>query len=98
MYLVTLKMLQNINKRINDKLIQVKLPEGICLYHQAAILCIDGSNDLHLLVEDDKIFVYLINKDTKRFIPPTIASTVQECLTLTFVLNKNINSRYVMFR
>ena len=25
MYLVTLKMLQNINKRINDKLIQVKL-------------------------------------------------------------------------
>jgi hypothetical protein len=58
-------------------------PEGICLYHQAAILCIDGSNDLHLLVEDDKIFVYLINKDTNRFIPPNIASTVQECLTLT---------------
>jgi hypothetical protein len=49
--------------------------KGICLYHQAAILCIDGSNDLHHLVEDDKIFVYLINKDTKRFIPPNIAST-----------------------
>jgi hypothetical protein len=29
-------------------------------------------------------FIYLINKDTKRFIPPTIASTVEECLTLTF--------------
>jgi serine kinase of HPr protein (carbohydrate metabolism regulator) len=53
------------------------------LYHQAAILCIDGSNDLHLLVGDDKVFVYLINKDAKCFIPPNIASTVQECLTLT---------------
>jgi hypothetical protein len=29
------------------------------------------------------IIIYLINKDTKRFIPPSIASTVQECLTLT---------------
>jgi hypothetical protein len=58
-------------------------PEGICLYHQAAILCIDGSNELHLLVGDDKVFVYLINKDAKCFIPPNIASTVQECLTLT---------------
>jgi hypothetical protein len=57
--------------------------EGICLYHQAAILCIDGSNELHLLVVDDKVFVYLINKVAKRFIPPNIASTVQECLTLT---------------
>jgi hypothetical protein len=37
------------------------------LYHQAAILCIDGSNDLHLLVGDDKVFVYLINKDAKCF-------------------------------
>jgi hypothetical protein len=42
-----------------------KTPEGFCLYHQAAILCIDGSNDLHLLVEDDKVFVYLINKEKK---------------------------------
>jgi hypothetical protein len=58
-------------------------PEGICLHHHAAILCIDGSNELHLLVEDDKVFVYLINKVAKRFIPPNIASTVQECLTLT---------------
>ena len=58
-------------------------PEGICLYHQAAILCVDGSNELHLLVEDDKVFVYLINKVNKGLIPPNIASTVQECLTLT---------------
>ena len=58
-------------------------PASIYLCHQAAILCIDGSNDLHRLVEDDKIFVYLINKDTTRFIPPNIVSTVQECLTLT---------------
>ena len=57
--------------------------EGICLYHQAAILCIDGSNELHLLVEDGKVFVYLINKEKKGLIPPDIASTVQECLTLT---------------
>jgi hypothetical protein len=58
-------------------------PDGICLYHQAAILCIDGSNELHLLVKDGKVFVYLINKDKKCFIPPNIASAVQECLTLT---------------
>ena len=58
-------------------------PEGICLYHQAAILRVDGSNELHLLVEDDKVFVYLINKVNKDLIPPNIASTVQECLTLT---------------
>jgi hypothetical protein len=57
--------------------------EGVCLYHQAAILCIDESNKLHLLVEDDKVFVYLINKVAKHFIPPNIASAVQECLTLT---------------
>jgi hypothetical protein len=58
-------------------------PDGICLYHQAAILCIDRSNELHLLVKDGKVFVYLINKDKKNFILPTIASAVQECLTLT---------------
>jgi hypothetical protein len=34
-------------------------------------------------VEDDKVFVYLINKVNKDLIPPNIASTVQECLTLT---------------
>ena len=58
-------------------------PEGICLYHQAAILCIDGSNELHLLVEDDEVNVYLINKKTKHLISPNIASMVQEYLTLT---------------
>jgi hypothetical protein len=57
--------------------------EGVCLYHQAAILCIDRANELHISVKDNKIIIYLINKDTKRFIPPNIASTVQECLTLT---------------
>jgi hypothetical protein len=55
----------------------------ICLYHQAAILLIDESNELHLLVEGDKVFVYLINKKNKRLIPPNIASSVQECLTFT---------------
>jgi hypothetical protein len=58
-------------------------PEGVCLYHQAAILCIDRANDLHISVKDNKIIIYLINKDTKRFIPPNIASIVQECLTWT---------------
>ena len=60
-----------------------EIQKGICLYHQAAILCIDGSNELHLLVEDDKVFVYLINKENKCLIQQNIASTVQECLTLT---------------
>jgi hypothetical protein len=58
-------------------------PKGVCLYHQAAILCIDRANELHISVKDNKIIIYLINKETKRFIPPNIASTVQECLTLT---------------
>jgi hypothetical protein len=58
-------------------------PEGICLYHQAAILCIDELNELHLSVEEDKIFVYLINKKEKESIPQNLASAVQECLTLT---------------
>jgi hypothetical protein len=56
--------------------------EGVCLYHQAAILCIDKANELHISVKDNKIIIYLINKDTTRFISPNIASTVQECLTL----------------
>jgi hypothetical protein len=57
--------------------------EGICLYHQAAILDIDKSNELHLQVKDGKVFVYLINTSTKYDISPDIASTVQECLTST---------------
>jgi hypothetical protein len=60
---------------------------GICLYQQAAIFCIDKSNELLLQVKNGKVFVYLTNKSTnkstKRCISPDIASTVQECLTLT---------------
>ena len=65
--------------------------EGVCLYHQAAILCIDKANELHISVKDNKIIIYLINKDTTRFISPNIASTVQECLTLTL---KNVLEFY----
>jgi hypothetical protein len=28
--------------------------EGVCLYHQAAILCIDRANNLHISVKDNK--------------------------------------------
>jgi hypothetical protein len=66
-------------------------PEGLCLYHQAAILCIDQANELHISVKDDKIIIYLINKVTTRFISPSIASTLQECLTLTM---KNVLEFY----
>ena len=65
--------------------------EGVCLYHQAAILCIDRANELHISMTDNKISIYLINKDTKHFIPPNIASAVQECLTLTL---KNVLEFY----
>ena len=65
--------------------------EGVCLYHQAAILCIDQTNELHISVKDNKIIIYLINKDTTRFISPNIASIVQECLTLTM---KNVLEFY----
>jgi hypothetical protein len=61
----------------------LKETPDVCLYHQAAILCIDRVNELHISVKDNKIIIYLINKDTKQFISPNIASTVQECLTLT---------------
>jgi hypothetical protein len=57
--------------------------DGICLYHQAAILSIDESNDLHLWVKDDKVYVYLINKENKGLIAPNIASKVEQVLTLT---------------
>jgi hypothetical protein len=46
--------------------------EGVCLYQQAAILCIDRANELHISVKDNKIIIYLINKDAKRFIPTDI--------------------------
>jgi hypothetical protein len=59
------------------------LVRGICLYQQAAIFCIDESNELLLQFKDGKVFVYLTNKSTKCDISPDIASTVQECLTLT---------------
>jgi hypothetical protein len=59
----------------------------ICLYHQAAILLIDESNELHLLVKDDKIFVYLINKKNKGLIPPNIAcEMLRAFLTSPFCL------------
>jgi hypothetical protein len=55
----------------------------ICLYHQAAILSIDESNDLHLRVKDDKVYVYLINIGNKGLIAPNVASMVEQVLTLT---------------
>jgi hypothetical protein len=55
----------------------------ICLYHQAAILYIDKLNEFYLLVEDGKVFVYLINTTAKGLIPQNIASAIQECLTFT---------------
>jgi hypothetical protein len=60
-----------------------KRQEHICLYHQAAIFRIDGTNELHLSVKDDKIVVYLINEKDKGSIQPELASAVQEYLTLT---------------
>ena len=56
---------------------------SICLHYQAAILCIDESNELHILVEDDKVLVYLINKAAKLLISPNIASMIQEWVTST---------------
>jgi hypothetical protein len=60
-----------------------KRQERICLYHQAAIFRIDGTNELHLSVKDDKIVVYLINEKKKGLIQPELASAVQEHLTMT---------------
>jgi hypothetical protein len=53
------------------------------LYPQAAIFRIDKSNELHLSVKDDKIYVYLRNEKGKGSIKSQLASTVQEYLTMT---------------
>jgi hypothetical protein len=60
-----------------------EVSKRICLYHQAAILSIDESNDLHLWVKDDKVYVYLINNVHNGLIAPNIASKVEQFLTLT---------------
>jgi hypothetical protein len=60
-----------------------KRQKRICLYRQVAIFRIDGTNEFHLSVKEDKIIVYLINEKGKGSIQPELASAVQEYLTMT---------------
>ncbi|CAG2223106.1 unnamed protein product [Mytilus edulis] len=53
-----------------------------CLYFQAAIMDADNRNELHIHVEGQRIFAYLINDVSKQLISPDLATTTQECLTL----------------
>lgn len=54
-----------------------------CLYHKAAILLACDDNELRVQLEDKRIMVYLSNKESKDYISPDIAASIQECLTQT---------------
>ncbi|CAG2219700.1 unnamed protein product [Mytilus edulis] len=54
-----------------------------CLYIQAAIMDANNSNQLQIHVQGQSIVAYLVNDVSKHFISPDLATTTQECLTLT---------------
>lgn len=54
-----------------------------CLYQKAAILHAGDDNELRVHLEDKRIMVYLSNKESKDYISPDIAASIQECLTQT---------------
>ncbi|XP_063419319.1 uncharacterized protein LOC134702170 [Mytilus trossulus] len=53
-----------------------------CLYFQSAIMDADNRNELHIKVEGQRLFAYLVNDVSKQLISPDLATTTQECLTL----------------
>lgn len=52
------------------------------MYHKSAVLCVDDRNEIHIQSEGSKILVFLVNKESRSFINPDVAASVQECLTL----------------
>ena len=74
------------------------------LYYKSAVLCIDDDNELRICAEDDRMIVCLVNKQSRDFISPDIAASVQECLTLSLIhclqfyhacMGKNTNAEYI---
>jgi hypothetical protein len=71
------------NKQTNKKMKINKHQIYLFKYPEKWKLCFVYLLIFTISVKDNKIIIYLINKETTCFIPPNIASTVQECLTLT---------------
>ncbi|CAC5356676.1 unnamed protein product [Mytilus coruscus] len=62
----------------------LKVIDGrFCLYFNAAIMDANDKNELHMYVEGQIIVACLRNEVSKQFISPDLATTTQECLTLT---------------
>ncbi|XP_076087743.1 uncharacterized protein LOC143058164 [Mytilus galloprovincialis] len=59
-----------------------RIDSRYCLFFQAAVMDADETNELHILVEGQRIVLYLVNKVSKQLISPDLATTTQECLTL----------------
>ncbi|OPL33293.1 serine pats1 threonine-protein kinase, partial [Mytilus galloprovincialis] len=59
-----------------------KVDSRFCLYFQAAVMDADSENIIHIHVEGQRIYAYLINDKSKELISPDLATTTQECLTL----------------
>ncbi|CAC5404692.1 unnamed protein product [Mytilus coruscus] len=53
------------------------------LYHSSAVLCVDSQTEFRIMVEDNRIVVYLTNMSSRSCISPDIAASIQECLTVT---------------
>ncbi|XP_071178329.1 uncharacterized protein [Mytilus edulis] len=53
------------------------------LYHSSAVLCVDSQTEFRIMVEDNKIVVYLTNMSSRSCISPDIAASIQDCLTVT---------------
>ncbi|CAC5383011.1 unnamed protein product [Mytilus coruscus] len=54
-----------------------------CLYFQSAILKIDDSNQLLVLIKGQRVVVYLSNNVSRHLISPDVAASIQEYLTST---------------
>ncbi|CAG2211888.1 unnamed protein product [Mytilus edulis] len=54
----------------------------VCLYYQSAIMHVDDSNELLLIIKGQRVEIYLSNQSSKHLISPDVAASIQECLTL----------------
>ncbi|CAG2195414.1 PLK2 [Mytilus edulis] len=53
-----------------------------CLYYQSALMNVDERNELRILIEGQRVMVYLTNAESIHLISPDVAASIQECLTL----------------
>ncbi|XP_071181256.1 uncharacterized protein [Mytilus edulis] len=73
-----------IGATINAWPLQYDDQKKLCLYHKAAIVNVSECNELRVFIEDNRVMVYLTNKESIISISPDIAASIQECLTKNF--------------